>query len=228
MNFVALVERLRMECGVSGPYITDLQGTLPREIERLKRWTITSWVEIQTRHPDWLFLRTQSSHTIPAHGSTLTPAEFTAGTVQDWHADTFRIGPDSGTFADSEPLPVMDYEAWRIGPGMTLTPEAQPNLLAIREKDQALFVSPQADQQYKLWYDYQRTPQELSGNTDVPICPARFHMIIVYRAMMKYGRYEAAPEVLADGRAEYRRMLGEMQEDQLPVTTVAGGCSESW
>jgi hypothetical protein len=46
-------------------------------------------------------------------------------------------------------------------------------------------------------------------------------MIIVYRAMMYYAGYEAAPEVLARGDFEYRRLYSRMEIDQLP-TIVSG------
>jgi len=46
-------------------------------------------------------------------------------------------------------------------------------------------------------------------------------MAIVYRAMMYYAGYEAAPEVLSRGDFEYRRLYSRMEIDQLP-TIVSG------
>lgn len=222
MTFVDLVERLRMECGVSGPVITTVQGALPREIERLKKWTITAWEEVQLKHPDWEFLRTASSHVIPQYASLLSPTEYAAGTVADWKIDTFRIASNGGGFDESVPISFIDYETWRITDGLDSTKYARPNSITVRVKDKALFVGPSADLAYELYYDYYRTPQALSADADVPICPARFHMIIVYNAMQMYGRYEAAPEVLADGARNYRRMLAEMEVDQLPAVFMPG------
>jgi hypothetical protein len=144
MTFVELVERLRMECGVSGPTIETVQGSLPREIARLKAWTITAWDAIQRKHPDWVFMRLQSSTTIPQYGSALAITEHTAGTVASWVADTMRIGADGGTFADSIKLPCIEYESWRVGEGLVVTPYAKPTTIAIRQRDKALFVAPAA------------------------------------------------------------------------------------
>jgi hypothetical protein len=228
MTFVELVERLRMECGVSGPTIETVQGSLPREIARLKAWTITAWDAIQRKHPDWVFMRLQSSTTIPQYGSALAITEHTAGTVASWVADTMRIGADGGTFADSIKLPCIEYESWRVGEGLVVTPYAKPTTIAIRQRDKALFVAPAADVAYKLYFDYQRTPIALSADADLPAAPARFHMAIVARAMMMYGRYEAAPEVLLDGREQYKEILAELEIDQLPPTTIPGGEGDAW
>lgn len=222
MDFVALVERLRMECGVSGPTITTVQGNLPREIERLKKWVVTAWEEAQLKHPDWEFLRVASSHVIPLHASLLNPAEYAAGSVAEWKIDSFRIASDGGGFDASVPISFLDYETWRITDGLDSNLYSRPNSITVRIKDRALLVGPSADAQYELYYDYYRTPQVLSADADVPICPARFHMIVIYNAMQMYGRYEAAPEVLADGARNYRRMLAEMEIDQLPAVVITG------
>lgn len=229
MNFVQLVERLRMECGVSGPTITTVQGTLPREIARLRSWIVTAWEDLQRKHVDWQFLRVQGSATIPQYGSALTIAEVTAGTVARWVPESFRIAPDGGAFADSVPLASVDYEQWRIAEGLSPTAAyAKPSTIAVRQKDKALFVAPAADVAYALFFDYYRTPVTLSADTDEPAMPARYHMAIVHRAMTMYGRYEAAPEVLLDGREKYRSLLAELEIDQLPDASFAGGDSDAW
>lgn len=227
MNFAALVERLRMECAVSGPEITTVQGTLPREIGRLTKWIITAWEEVQLKHPDWEFLRIASSHSIPQYASLLNPAEYAAGTVSDWKIDTFRLAASGAGFDESVPISFLDYETWRITDGLDSTLYARPNSITVRIKDKALFIGPSADVAYELYYDYYRTPQALSADADIPLCPARFHMAIVYRAMQMYGRYEAAPEVLSDGVRNYRRMLAEMENDQLPAVQIPGHNDES-
>ena len=47
-------------------------------------------------------------------------------------------------------------------------------------------------------------------------------MAIVYRAMMKYGRYNAAAEVYNDGQQNYNRMIREAARTQRPVRMVPG------
>ena len=87
------------------------------------------------------------------------------------------------------------------------------------EKDLAFGAIP--DQDYVIDGEYYTQPVTLVLDTDVPAIPARFHMMIVYRAMMYYSGYEAAPEVLARGEFEYRRLYSRMEIEQLP-TIVSG------
>jgi hypothetical protein len=74
---------------------------------------------------------------------------------------------------------------------------------------------------YVIDGEYYTQPVDLVADTDVPLIPARYHMMIVYRAMMYYAGYESAPEVLSRGDFEFRRQYSRMEIDQLP-TIVSG------
>jgi hypothetical protein len=87
------------------------------------------------------------------------------------------------------------------------------------EKDLAFGSTP--DIAYVIDGEYYTQPVSLTADTDIPGIPDRFQMAIVYRAMMYYAGYEAAPEVLSRGDFEYRRLYSRMEIDQLP-TIVSG------
>ena len=71
--------------------------------------------------------------------------------------------------------------------------------------------------------EYYRTPQTLSADTDIPIMPERYHMAIVYKAMIKYGIFEVANEQIAAGRENLSLILNKMEADQLPPMMGANG-----
>lgn len=52
--------------------------------------------------------------------------------------------------------------------------------------------------------------------------PAEFHMAIVYRAMMMYGRFTAAGEVFNDGEQNYRRIMTALVNNQTPMVRMGG------
>ena len=52
--------------------------------------------------------------------------------------------------------------------------------------------------------------------------PVRFHMLIVYRAMMKYGGYEAASEVMERGATENARMYAQLLSVRAPRMSFGG------
>ena len=56
MTFLQLINRARQECGVTGPDLTTVTG-LTGESLRFYNWINSAWVDIQTAHEDWQFMR---------------------------------------------------------------------------------------------------------------------------------------------------------------------------
>ncbi len=75
---------------------------------------------------------------------------------------------------------------------------------------------------YRISGEYGKSVTTLTADASVPLYPAEFHMLAVYRAMMRFARYSGAPEIYADAKIEYRRMLNEMEGAQLPDVTISG------
>lgn len=216
MNFVQLLERYRVECGVSGSPITDV-GTVRNEHARLKGWLQQAWLDIQSdANGMWEFLRVESSHTIPQYASLLMPSEWSAGSVNRWRIDTFRVGDLGGSRATSRPIDFVSYDAFRVGPGLDPNQRGRPMYFTIRPADKALIVAPAADVAYTLYYEFHGEPVALEDNTDVPVIAPKFHMLPVYRAMLEYGAFEAAPEVLARAQARHDEMMSKLKHEQLP------------
>jgi hypothetical protein len=69
---------------------------------------------------------------------------------------------------------------------------------------------------YTVVGDYYLAPVDLSADTDVPTLPEWHNpMIIVYRAMIDYGMFESAPEVVQRGELKYKQLLQRLEFDQL-------------
>ena len=83
-------------------------------------------------------------------------------------------------------------------------------------------IAPPTDEARVLFYDYWRTPQILEDDEDEPIMPSRYHDLIVYWALKKYGLYEAATEAIARADMEINRLLPELEMDQLPPVRFQG------
>ena len=54
----------------------------------------------------------------------------------------------------------------------------------------------------------------MSANTDTPSLPSKFHLAIVYKAMVAYGLYEAAAEQIQRGQTEYEKWMRRILADQ--------------
>jgi hypothetical protein len=100
------------------------------------------------------------------------------------------------------------------------TTYARPVVVSVTP-DKSLAFGSVPDQPYVITAEYYSRPIDFTSDTDQPSIPARFQLMIVYRAMMFYAGYEAAPEVYARGEQEFKRLMNRLEIDQLE-TVVSG------
>lgn len=116
-----------------------------------------------------------------------------------------------------------EYDAWRNS-------YEYGALRAIRTRPLNVTITPQKylglgpfpDAGYTVVGDYYVTPYELVADTDVPTLPAKFQYAIIYGAMIAYGNYEAAPEVLSRANPEFDKWMRRIMIDQLREVGSAG------
>ncbi|MEO6158588.1 MAG: hypothetical protein ABIQ39_13285 [Ilumatobacteraceae bacterium] len=217
-----LVDNLRIEAAMSGRTIETLQGKLPDEIQRAKKWIQDAWTDIQMAHIDWRFMFVESTHTVPINASVIEPTEFMAGQVAEWKVNTFRIAEAGQGRKDSQPLTYLDYFYKRDHDGLDITHPGKPGSFTIHPTTEAIHIAPASDTARILFYDYWRTPQVLEDDDHVPIIPPRYHPLIVFWALKTYGFHEAAPEAILKADASVRRLFSALEIDQLPEATTQG------
>jgi len=227
VNYLQLVNTARVECGVSGPALTTVQGLTPGgESARMANWVNQAWMDVQTAKEDWQWLREPVQFNLVTQQQEYTPAQAGVGsTFGNWKRDSFRCSSVGQNYADEQLLNYMDYTTFRnlYQYGNMRTTYARPVVVSIAPggPDKNLAFGSIPDQPYVITAEYYKKPVELEADADEPQIPSRFHMIIVYRAMMYYGGYEAAPEVFARGEQEFKRLMNRLDIDQLP-TPVSG------
>ena len=222
MTFVEMLERYRVECGVSGSPITDV--TMVRgEHLKLRGWLKDAWLDIQSDQSGrWEFLRASSSYTIALNSSLLAISEWAAGTVNRWKIDSFRMADFGLPRARSVQLHYVDYDQFIAGVGLDVGTTGRPLYFTVRPGDKAILVAPTADAAYTLYYDYWSEPVELEDNGDTMPLHRKFHMLPIYRAMRDYGYFEAAPEVLARAVEKYDELIFKLELEQLPSPQWGG------
>ena len=95
-------------------------------------------------------------------------------------------------------------------------------MYSINPVNKAISLAPLVDGIYRVYGSYQKGPVAMTADADIPGLPTRFHMLIVYRAMMLYAAYEAAPEVQQEAVGNYKSMLSRLRRDQHPAFTIGG------
>ncbi len=235
MKRLDLVNSAIVECGVSGGPLTTAVG-LTGSLGRIAGWVDAAWNDIQVEHDDWDWMRSSNilgsgASFIPTAAQFNIPLGTAAGQVGitvdnfgKWDKDTFRcyvttVGTSSELFMDNLP-----FDVWRDSYmfGAMRTVQTRPIIAAIGP-DQSVNICPPSNGLYTVTADYWLAPSAMVADTDTPTgLPLRFHMLIVYKAMMKYAGYESAPEVYSDGSMEYNLMFAKLENLRLPQITFAG------
>lgn len=226
MNYLQLINRTRVECGVSGAStpLTTAQN-LTGESARIANWVNSAWVDVQTAKDDWQWMREAVQFNTVTQQQLYTPTQAGVGsTFANWKRDSFRCSSVGQNYQDEQLMNYMEWSTFRnlyIYATMRTT-YARPVVVTI-DPDKSLGFGSIPDQPYVITGEYYVKPVEFSADTDAPpsVFPDRFHMMIVYRAMMFYGGYESAPEVFQRGENEFKRLMNRLDIDQLP-TIVSG------
>lgn len=228
MQFLALTQRVRRKCRITGSGPSALTGQ-SEEYNRVIDWTNEAYMQIQRAHTDWRFMRASATCATVQGQTTYSPtADFKLTDFGYWAldyeaGDTFRnyvtsTGTNSEVFMD-----VTDYDNWRdlYLFGALRNTLTRPIVVALAPDD-SIACGPITAAGYTLVGDYYRVPSEMVNATDVPVLPAQFHMAIVYKAMMLYGASEAAPEVYDDGKINYDIIMRQMEATYLRRPRLPG------
>jgi hypothetical protein len=140
----------------------------------------------------------------------------TSGTQSGTHTVTSNnvlsfVGTKSEIF-----MSYLDYENWRNAYqyGALRSIETRPMVFAIAP-DKSLALGPIGLDGYTVLGDYYRTPSEMTTSTESPSLPTKFHMAIVYKAMISYGMFESASEVVQRGTTENEKWMRRILFDQV-------------
>ena len=226
MNFLQLINRTRVECGVSGASVPLTSVTnLTGESARIANWVNSAWVDIQAVKGDWQWMRQSFEFNTVSQQQFYTPAQAGVGsTFANWKRDSFRCSSVGNFYRDEQLMNYMEYTTFRnlyMYANMRTT-YTRPVVVTI-DPTKRLGFGAIPDIPYVISGEYYIKPTEFVLETDTPpdAFPDRYHLAIVYRAMMFYAGYEAAPEVFQKGEMEFKRLMNNIDIDQLP-DTVSG------
>ncbi len=223
MTRLELLVALWEECGVSGsqPSTTINQTGL---LSLLVNWNDRAWNEIQTKNEDWDWMR---SSNILGDGMSFQTVNLQTDYPLGTGAGTCGVASSVFTTTrgiyDETPMKCINFDSWRDAfmLGAMRNAPTRPTVVAIGP-DKSICLQPPTGA-YTITGDYYVKASAMMFDDDEPVgLPPEYHMLIVYRAMMKFGRYDSAAEVLEGGRGEYANLLGSLESKQLPKITAVG------
>jgi len=227
MNFLQLVQRLSIECGIAGSGPTSVSGQSGMNL-KLVNWTASAWNEIQGLHDSWGWMRQQFAFDTVASTGDYPPISTTNTLTGDaltdlryWWKDTFRCQKKSLGIVDQQWLVEWDYQTFRNTYRFNLQIDGRPVVFAEKPNGKAIMLGQIPDAIYEITGEYQQYPQPFVDGTDEPGIPNEaLHLVIVYKAMQFYGLYEAAPEVLMRGNTEFSRLMNQLEREQLEEVSL--------
>lgn len=228
-TYLDLVNSTRRECGIITGDLTTLTGLVGKNLQ-VKVWVDRSWQDVQRKHPNWQWMRKSFSFATVQGQQEYTPAQAGTTNYGKWATrdntgkGTFRTRVTSLGYTTELWLGEWDWEDFRnlYQFGAQRTVQGRPVVFSIKpDKSIALGPLPNA-QGFTVTGDYFTRAVPLVSDTDVPGLPDQFTDVIIHRAKMMYGQEEAAAEVYNAGKADYRRMIADLEADQLPSIEFGG------
>lgn len=204
---------VRQEAGLSGTGPSAVTGQTG-ENKRIVDWVKSAWDEIQMYNPDWFWMRGSFSFSTIANDYDYTSSGAGITTrFANWDMGSIRLYQTS--VDDEMSLPAILYQDYRTAFLTGLQTATRPVCCSV-SPDNQLLLGDKPDGAYVVRGDYFKTPQALAADSDTPEMPEQYHMAIVWRALMKYARYDAAAEIYQDARENYRRIMIQLNNKQMP------------
>lgn len=231
MTYLTLCQDTRRECRVAGTGPSAVADQVGR-LGDIVAWVAQAYTEIQ-EGKDWRWLRSTFTVNTVANDDTYAYTDCTdsrlSATISrfsKWWIES-EDGPNATIYLTSAGvggenyLKPIDWASFRRRYKRGTQTTGQPIHIAIDPQNN-LVLGPKPDAIYTINGEYQMSPQTLSADADSPEMPARFHSLIMYRAMEKYGASNNSPEVFQRGGYEGGKKMRALERDQLPPVTLAG------
>lgn len=214
MNFVQLAREVKRETGLSGGGPASV-ATAAGDDLRIFNWVNWAARDITLQREDWGWRRgsaTVASTLLQAN----TAAAFGVTDLATWKRENPTYKPSVRRLSEpgEGPLRWLDYDSFRalfiVG---THTP-GQPQYWSTSPAGDFL-IGPTPDSACFLRADYIKDYTSLTADTDIPAIPARFHSLIVWRALMEYGGFDAAQEVYMRAEKNYDMAWPQLSQSEL-------------
>lgn len=207
----------------------DMNGTGPvttvgqeGEMGLVVRWVRQAWLDIQVKHKRWNFMRKRFSFQTEANKGEYTLLEMGAADLRELDMDSMRSYRTATGVADEQRLIEWDWQSWYDTYSFGLQTPSRPVISAVNPADRSLALGALPDGIYTVKGWYWTRAVELVADGDRPNIPDELHLVIAYRALLKYANFDAAPEVKQAALEEYKRMMYALERDWLPAFELAG------
>ena len=204
MNRLELCRRLRREVGLASNNDNGPSSTLSQSGEMLNivNWIDAAWRELQGMRL-WTWMWESATVTV------LATTNVTAGTIP-----ARRYIKDE-VWQGTSLMNYLPWEQFRVTYPTAQIVAGTPTVWTIRP-DKAFVVNakPAANADFTL--ERFKNPTDMALDADIPALESEFHMVIVWRAAMKYAGFDEAGSVYQNAKAQHDFLMSGMGLNDLP------------
>ena len=222
MNFLTMTQALKRESGLSGTGPVAY-ATASGDDVRLFNWINWAARDIVLAREDWRFRRGAATCASTTSQANTAATAFGLTDFASWKDATRFYKPSAYRISDGaaseHELLWMDYDNFRkmftIG---TQSPGAA-QYWSISPTEEFL-LGPAPDTAHFIRADYVKDYTDMASDAATPAIPTRFHMLIVWRALMEYGGFDAAGEVYQRAEKNYNEMWTQLVQSQMDMPKI--------
>lgn len=223
MNFLQLCQRTAQESNtVSGTSPTTVVSQTGRLL-KFVNWTSAAWVDIQNKHPGWRFLRKDFPSTALTTANTIryTASSWNITDLGAWLKEPrlITIYDNSVGVSDENELQYLHWDEFRIRYLRGTQTSTRPVHYSISPANE-FCLGPTPNTTYRMNGEYRRSAQVMSANADEPICDARHHLIIVWRALKYVHENDEGQFNALTSMANLQSMMFDLEGDYLPEPEI--------
>jgi hypothetical protein len=217
MNFLEIAKRVRQECGISGDGPAAVQSQVGISA-KLVAWVQTAYEEIQSLQP-WRYNWAEHTQALTAGVAVYAP-------VNDWGLDFRELATDPIYVYRTQDGPRskhwLCHVSWAEMRDMAQVGiQGVPVYCAMRP-DTTIQFHPEPQDGLTAVIEYIKNPDTLVDNLDIPVMPARYHMAIVWRAVMYWCAHDENTALYGAANQQYQIILRKMWLSELPTIQMAG------
>lgn len=217
MNFLEIAKRVSKECGISGDGPNSVAAQTGMNA-KVVNWVRDAFNEIQGANEEWDFDWAMTTQVLVAGKERYDP-------IGDWGLEhksflkrgTYVYRTVDGPHAKHWP----EFIGWQDFRELRLPDVRGIPVYASVAPDGSLYLYPIPDDGITAVVEYFREPQVLTSNLDVPRLPARYHMAIVWRAVMFFCASEENPTLFQSASQNFRNIMRRLSVLELPDIEMA-------
>lgn len=221
MNYLQLCQAVARESGTVSGVLPVSVANVTGRLAKIVAWTAEAWQHIQNLEEAWLWMDAEFTGNLAAGAQRYTAASFNLTRFAAWGNEQAGLSAylASAGRAEEYMLRRMEWRDFKRLHDFGAIQQSRPVHYAVSPANELCF-GPVPDAPYVVRGEYRKGNQTLAANEDVPEMPERFHMLIVWYALVLLAEHDEAPTHIATSNRRYRDLLTDLRRDQLPEVRI--------